>query len=94
MNDKEKRIIDLRGKVRKLYVNSGYGMEEILRALIDDACYFTQYDDVLYEFWIQIERDLNEWIKKNSGETLKINIAGYEKGIPKGKAFISQSVMS
>ncbi len=94
MNKKEKHIYEVRGKVRDLYMNSGIGMEEILEALVKDACYFTQYEDKLYEFWVNIERDLKKWREMNTGKSLKIYIAGYGKGISEDEAFISKSVMS
>ena len=94
--EKEKHMLEVRTKVRDLYMNSDIGMEEILEVIVYDACCFTQCDeyDVLYEFWVHIERDLKKWREKNNGKSLKIYIAGYGKGISKSRAFISESVMS
>lgn len=101
MNKKEKRMLKVRDKVRDLYTNSGIGMEEILEVIIDDACYYAQHkgisefaDGNVEEFWLHIERDLKKWREKNNGKSLKIYIAGYEKGISEDKAFISEIVMS
>lgn len=73
--NKEKHMLEVRGKVRELYMNSGIGMEEILKVIANDSCYFTQYegsDPSVYDFWRHIERLLVQWRKINKGKNLKI----------------------
>lgn len=92
--DKEKRIYEMRGKVRDLYMNIGIGMGEILEVIVDDTSYFTQYEDKLYEFCLNIERDLKEWRKKNNRKSLNIYCPCWGKEISGDKAFITVAVMS
>lgn len=78
----EKHMLEVRGKVRELYMNSGISMEEILEVIAYDACYFLQhegFDKRKYDFWLHIEKDLMEWRKNSNNKSLKIHCPDWNK---------------